>query len=149
MEWDFDNTYTSPNRNRDINIGLCSKACQAFAYICLDRVFGTKKYVSYKDCGFVDWASKRYTSPGTHVIDVTEYLDSNPQLEACKENYWNNIRSGDLLQYGDHIVVVLQKKGNNLVVVEGNFNGRIHWGREINKDFLMSLPLFCVETVQW
>ncbi len=150
MEWDFDNVYSSPNRNREVNSTLsqCS-ACQAFAYIVLDRVFGTEVHVAYKDCGFVEWASKRYTTPGTHVIDVSEYLAENPQLDACKNTYWNNLRSGDLLQYGDHIVVVLRKSGNNVIVAEGNFNGRIHWGREISKDFLMSLPLFCVETVQW
>ena len=48
-------------------------------------------------------------------------------------------RSFKLIRYGDHVrlgnshsVVVIGKKRSSIIVVEGNYNGRIHWGREIS-----------------
>ena len=61
----------------------------------------------------------------------------------------HRIYSFDELQVGDsvrigtkttpggyHSVIVLEKKDNSIIVVEGNYNSTIHWGREITRDSL-------------
>ncbi len=44
-----------------------------------------------------------------------------------------------------HSVLVLQKNGNTLTVVEGNHNATVHWGRKITKKELQESG-FYVET---
>ena len=44
-----------------------------------------------------------------------------------------------------HSVLVLQKNGNTLTVVEGNHNATVHWGRKITKKELQENG-FYVET---
>ena len=44
-----------------------------------------------------------------------------------------------------HSVMVLQKNGNTLTVVEGNHNATVHWGRKITKKELQESG-FYVET---
>ena len=44
-----------------------------------------------------------------------------------------------------HSVIVMQKSGKTLTVVEGNFNRSVHWGRKITKSELKSEG-FYVET---
>ena len=153
MEWDYDNKYSTPNHKRDTNSTLMEQsACQAFAYMCFDVAFGTDVYVHYKDAGVLKWLEKKAASmpPGENVIDLMEYVNSGVDFTAYKNEYWDNIRCGDLLTYVDHIVVVLSNNGDSLTVCEGNYNGRIHWGRVITKDWLFnSTYFFCVETCQW
>ncbi len=155
MEWDYDNFYRSPNRKRDTNVGLNASACQAFAYIVFDRIWGTDVYVHYRDMGLLGWMNRAASSlgPGTHVLDINDFINSGVDFNTYKNQYWSQIRSGDLLSYGGHIVVVLSNNGNSLTVCEGNYDdghgGRIHWFREISKDYLFSFPYYCVETCTW
>ena len=48
------------------------------------------------------------------------------------------IRAGDMVRTDNdtHTVVVLEKKGDSIVVAEGNYNESIHWGREISRQEL-------------
>lgn len=52
---------------------------------------------------------------------------------------FNEIRVGDLVRinHDTHTVVVLEKHEDSIVVVEGNFNSSIHWGREISYQSLI------------
>lgn len=59
---------------------------------------------------------------------------------------YKKIKTGDHIRIGDyHSVMVIEKKGNVLTVVEGNYNNSIHWGRRIKKSQLKSEG-FYVET---
>lgn len=59
---------------------------------------------------------------------------------------FKKIKTGDHIRIGDyHSVLVIEKKGNVLTVVEGNYNSSIHWGRRITKTQLKSEG-FYVET---
>lgn len=52
---------------------------------------------------------------------------------------YNNIKTGDILRvnYDTHSVIVLEVKTDSVIVAEGNYNGAIHWGREIPKSELV------------
>lgn len=52
---------------------------------------------------------------------------------------WDDIHVGDFLRVdsGTHSVTVLKKTDNAIIVVEGNYNGGVHWGRVISKADLM------------
>lgn len=45
-------------------------------------------------------------------------------------------RPGDVLRYnggyGGHTVIVLQKRSDGIEVAEGNYNGKVHWGRIVS-----------------
>ena len=60
------------------------------------------------------------------------------------ERIYEMIKVGDLVSDSNHISMVLSKDETGITVVEGNFNGRVHWDRTIKKDALRK-ALFTVE----
>ena len=53
---------------------------------------------------------------------------------VTKHSNFSRIKAGDHIRIGnEHSVTVLQKNGNTLTVVEGNYNATVHWGRKITK----------------
>ncbi len=58
---------------------------------------------------------------------------------AVMHTDYGNIRSGDILrvEHDTHSVIVLEVKPDSVVVAEGNYNGAVHWGREIPKAALV------------
>lgn len=52
---------------------------------------------------------------------------------------YDNVRVGDILRVDNdtHSVIVLEVKEASVVVAEGNYNGSVHWGREIPKSKIM------------
>lgn len=58
---------------------------------------------------------------------------------AVIHNDYNNIKTGDILRvaHDTHSVIVLEVKQDSVIVAEGNYNGTIHWGREIPKSELV------------
>ena len=93
--WDGDTMYVS-------SIGRYA-ACDAFAQMLSDEVFGAMKEKYHKD--------------------------------------FDNIKVGDMVCYHteydtDHTVIVLEVKDNSVIVAEGNYGGKVHWGRKISFEFL-------------
>ena len=41
-----------------------------------------------------------------------------------------------MTQNDTHTVVVLEKRADSVIVTEGNFNGQVHWDREITRQEL-------------
>lgn len=60
-------------------------------------------------------------------------------VKAKLHQDYSNIKVGDILRVnnGTHSVIVLEVKENSVIVAEGNYNGAIHWGREIPKSGLV------------
>ena len=64
-------------------------------------------------------------------------------LPATKKNKgsftFNEIRVGDIMRINNnsHSVIVLQTTPAGVVVVEGNYGGKVHWGRTISKQDVM------------
>lgn len=51
---------------------------------------------------------------------------------------FDKIKVGDHVRIGNvHSVIVLQKKGDTITVLEGNYNASVHWGRTITKKELL------------
>ena len=52
---------------------------------------------------------------------------------------YNDIHVGDILRIKNdtHSVVVLEKYDDHIVVVEGNFNQDVHWGRTFSKSYVL------------
>lgn len=68
---------------------------------------------------------------------------------VTKHSNFSRIKAGDHIRIGnEHSVMVLQKNGNTLTVVEGNYNATVHWGRKITKKELQESG-FYVETRYW
>lgn len=55
-----------------------------------------------------------------------------------KHSDFDAIRVGDMVRMNNdtHSVVVLEKLEDSIIVTEGNYNGAIHWGREITRKTL-------------
>ena len=55
--------------------------------------------------------------------------------DALAEQHTNfhQVQVGDIIRmdYNTHSVIVLAKSSNGVIVAEGNYNGSIHWGRQI------------------
>ena len=59
---------------------------------------------------------------------------------VTKHSNFSRIKAGDHIRIGnEHSVMVLQKNGNTLTVVEGNYNATVHWGRGYSKQFFKCL----------
>ena len=56
-----------------------------------------------------------------------------PALQRDKFEF-SDIRVGDILYGYNHAVVILEVRDNDVVITEGNFNGKVHWGRTMTKD---------------
>ena len=53
--------------------------------------------------------------------------------KAVMHKDFNNIKVGDIVRcdFNTHSVIVLSVEGNQVTVAEGNYGGKIHWGRQI------------------
>jgi len=97
-------------------------ACQAFAYLVQDTVFGSTTIK------FLDTTS-----------EFNRYY-KNAEARSF-DDIWNSLRPGDIIHDNNHSVVVLSKSENSITVVEGNYSinhgpGMVHWGRTISIDYL-------------
>lgn len=43
----------------------------------------------------------------------------------------SDLRVGDILRLPGHSCIVFEKKGDHIIIMEGNWEGRVHWGRKI------------------
>lgn len=94
------------NDNRYPDNEYGSRGCAAFVLICQDTVFGDD-----------------LMGHSIYSFDELKVGDS--------------VRIGTKTTPGGyHSVIVLEKKDNSIIVVEGNYNSTIHWGREITRDSL-------------
>ena len=62
----------------------------------------------------------------------------NKSKKVSDSDWYKKIRVGDIIRVenGSHSVVVLKKKKNSIVVVEGAYNNSVHWGRELSMDYI-------------
>ena len=153
MKWDESSTYTlARDEKRDNGTpGWQVSACQAFAYMIQDTIFGTSATFKMHQTGLEDWRWKNaegWLEQGDEGWAPRGYLGQDAQVNAKFEEYWNKIQPGDALADGNHIVVTLQKTDDYVIVVEGNYNGEVNWGRMIHKRDLR-LILEHVETPYW
>lgn len=152
-KWDESNVYKTISKGRG-NSGVVS-ACQAFAYLVQDNVFGKKK-VSYKRTGLVS----AVIGQGSYQItlnyypetddygcwEISGYDGNNAKANQKFEALYAALRVGDIIADSSHMVVVLSKDANGVTVVEGNRGGQVHWGRRILKESLRR-GMEAVETV--
>lgn len=61
-------------------------------------------------------------------------------MYAKGEFKFEDIKVGDILRVNNdaHTVIVLEVNDAGVVVAEGNYNGKVHWGRAISKETVMS-----------
>ncbi len=117
MTWTNDNVYKIPGllSTGELHYTL-NRGCAAFTLMCQDAAFGP-----------TDWVNGTKFKPRSHEV-------------------FDDIRVGDIVRYDNsssgHEVIVLEKKDNSIIVAEGNYAGRIHWGREITRDFLEANDFF-------
>lgn len=57
---------------------------------------------------------------------------------SARHSDFDRVRPGDILRINNdsHSVVVLEVRGQNVVVTEGNYNSAIHWGRTLSRQTL-------------
>lgn len=41
---------------------------------------------------------------------------------------WGNIRIGDLVEYDDHVVVVVDKSDDSIKITDSGVNNKVYWG---------------------
>lgn len=95
-----------------------ASGCVALVYLVNKDVFGESDYYS---------ASSYYSD-----------FDS----QEVGKRVFSELRPGDSLRInGYHSVIVLENKGNSIKVVEGNYDGKVHWGREISLSSFLKMDI--------
>lgn len=96
-----------------------------------------------------EYYSENLLSRG-HACEAFALMCSDAVFEGLRISrrhcVFEDIRVGDLLytNNGHHVVIVLEKKENSVIVMEGNYDGKIHWGREItSQDLEKNIFLVC------
>ena len=95
---------------------VAMSGCAALAATLQDQVFGTIKEVP------VTWQriNKDCPTPGI--------------AENAVPYSWEKLWPGDIVKFSGHTVLVLQKLDDRIAVVEGNYGGKVHWGRIILRE---------------
>lgn len=94
---------------------IAMTGCAAFAAIMQDTVFG----------------SIRESEPSWQKVNTDCVYVGFP--ENSVKYSWSNLYPGDIIRFDGHTVMVLTKGKSSVTVVEGNYGGTVHWGREISR----------------
>ena len=62
----------------------------------------------------------------------------NKARKVSGPGWYNTFKVGDIVRINNdsHCVIILEKKKNSVIVVEGAYNNSVHWGREITMDYI-------------
>lgn len=89
--------------------------CAAFAAIIQDAAIG-----SYKDIP-PSWQR------------VNDNCRSGGVDECAVPYSWDNLWPGDIIRFDGHSVIIVEKHDDYVTIAEGNYGGKVKWGREITK----------------
>ena len=107
-------------------------------------------YEPYSDsAGYYHW--KGGTINGTNIVAVgcvafaftlsDEAFGSLPARMYAEGDFtYEDIKVGDILRVNNdaHTVIVLEVNDAGIIIAEGNYSGKVHWGRAISKAEVMS-----------
>ena len=140
MPYTNDTIYRSTHMKERKFVGA---GCVAFATAIQDNVFDPKAKVKTERTALSNWALQHNVGSYTHVDGVwvplangVPYDGNDPVVRASFEKVWNTIRPGDVLNCQLHTFIVLSKDANGITIAEGNYSGKVHWGRTISKEAL-------------
>ena len=89
--------------------------CAAFAAIIQDNAIG-----SYKD----------FPPTWQHINGDCR----SGGVHECSVPYaWENLWPGDIIRFEGHSVIVVEKHDDYVIIAEGNYAGRVKWGRKLTK----------------
>lgn len=89
--------------------------CAAFAAIIQDAAIG-----SYKDIP-PSWQR------------VNDNCRSGGVYECAVPYSWDNLWPGDIIRFDGHSVIIVEKHDDYVTIAEGNYGGKVKWGREITR----------------
>ena len=95
---------------------VAMSGCAYFAAILQDTIFGSIKERP------VTWQRITKDCP-------TRGIAENPVPYS-----WEKLWPGDILQFSGHVVIVVQKFDDHISIAEGNYGGKVKWGRIITKE---------------
>lgn len=74
------------------------------------------------------------------ILSDTAFGSLPNRMYAQGEFAYDDIKAGDILRVSNdtHTVIVLEVNDAGVVVAEGNYSGKVHWGRTISKEEVMS-----------
>ena len=59
---------------------------------------------------------------------------------------WGNIRIGDLVEYDNHVVVVVDKSDDSIKITDSGVNNKVYWGGQLFKWWLEERPGYALWT---
>ncbi len=150
MAWTTDNkyTYTAKTEADWWKPTFTASGCQAFAYTLQDELLGTNSSTprTQKTTPLANLygGGSQWTHDGNSGCWVPVGYDGNNEtVNNYFDSFWPNIKPGDVLADGIHAFMVMSKSSDSITIVEGNYNGKVHWGRKITKDQLRK-GLYCI-----
>lgn len=74
------------------------------------------------------------------ILSDAAFDSMSARMCAKGEFKFEDIKVGDILRVNNdsHTVIVLEVSDAGVVVAEGNYNGKVHWGRAISKETVMN-----------
>lgn len=133
----------SSNTSTSANTSTSSTALTA-SKVYTDMIAMKSKYpegMTWTNANYYAWHGGIYTG-GYGCVGFAFILSDAAfgNLKARKHTDISNIKVGDILRINNdsHSVIVLEVKSNSYIVAEGNYNSKIHWGREITKSNLQA-----------
>lgn len=142
------NTNTSSN-NTNTTSNTSSGSLTA-SKVYADMIAMKSKYpegMTWTNANYYAWKGGIYTG-GYGCVGFAFILSDAAfgNLKARKHTDISSIKVGDIIRINNdsHSVVILEIKSNSYIVAEGNYNSKIHWGREITKSTLQSSFNYCM-----
>lgn len=73
------------------------------------------------------------------ILSDAAFGDLRARMYAPGQFTYEDIKAGDILRVSNdvHTVIVLEVNSAGVIVAEGNYNGKVHWGRAISKEEVM------------
>lgn len=105
---------------------VAMSGCAAFAAIIQDAVFG-----SYKDV------------PPTWQA-VNDVCHTHGMAESGVPYSWEGLWPGDIIKFKGHTVIVVEKHDDYVIIAEGNYAGRVKWGRKLTKTGIESSATYII-----
>lgn len=127
-----------------LNAGEASSADNSAAGSVYDKIIAQKAVfpegMAWTNDNFYAWKGGIYSGGfGCAAFAFAVSDAAFGDAKAVMHMDYNNIRTGDILRVNNdtHSVIVLEVKQDSVIAAEGNYNGAVHWGREIQKSGLV------------
>lgn len=95
--------------------------------------WGLEKEYTYTYNAFASPIVRNVHACDAFATMVSESIFGGLHERVINKNF-DGVRVGDRVYFNDHVVIVIDKTDDKLVIAEGNYNGKVRWGGVITRE---------------